>query len=221
MLRCGNCGRSLSGLPDDVLYLCPQCCLVWQLSGDALAPVALETSEQPKGTKCVHLPFWMVDADVEVSRRITRATESSTLLEGPRDFDPRFAGLEDGLPWKARETLLVPAFNTDRALSLGRQVSELRPVLNWSSECPDRLDGGCIDLEEALRVAPGVVLAAEVAKPGMLAFTSISVLPLHSKVAAVPFLPGKEGFSVAGTSLVLPYNSVADAHAILDLAGLN
>jgi hypothetical protein len=219
LLRCGNCGRNLSGLPDDVLYLCAQCCLVWQLNGDGMAPVAIETVAPSQTAGCVYLPFWMVDAEIEVSRKILRPLESSSLVESPKEFDPGAPGLDEEPAWKARETLLIPAFNTDRALSVGKLVTDMHSSLRWSTDCPRRLDGGCIDLDEALRVAPGIVLAAEASKPGHLAYAQVVVSPLHSRIAAVPFTTGKDGFSVAGARLVLPYNSVADARAILDIAG--
>jgi len=221
LLRCANCGRGLSGLPDDVLYLCPRCSTVWQLGSEGLRPVALETASAPPRAGTVHLPFWLVDAEVEILRCIYRSPESSTHLQGPREFDPLLPGLREGEPSRSRHSLLIPAFGVDRALSLARRVTGLSVAFSWTQDCPAVLEGGCIDLEDALRVAPGVVLASQVDGPGNLAFASISVSPLYSRVAAIPFIASEAGFSVAGTSLVLPYTEMADARAIADRAGRN
>ena len=84
LLRCGNCGSDLEGLPTDVIFYCQECGKCWILE-EKLSPVKIEFL-RTGGPETVFLPFWKVDASVSILNRITRMESSMSPLEGSREL---------------------------------------------------------------------------------------------------------------------------------------
>jgi hypothetical protein len=220
-MRCSNCGSSLSGLPADVIFACRGCSMAWCLENDLISPREL-VSFHGAGHAELLLPFWVLEAEVSVVRRVDRSIESSTQLEAPKDFDPLFErGLEVSSVPARKETLFVPAFLSGHALQVGRQLTALAPEPDPGIPADIRMSGGTLPLADAFQLSEGVALAIEAHRPGHLAMALIRIEHLHARVGAMACSPGPTGFHVAGTGVVVPYNTMADADSILEYNGLS
>ncbi|GEM_PF-1111973 len=219
LLRCGGCGGGLEGLPGDLLFLCPRCSVCWQIAGTSLTPLALESAEPGPGGCTGHLPFWMLEAETEITKRFSRPRESGFPADTPEFLVEGRPGLIEAPPRRSGEMLFVPAFLTERAIDLGLELTRSAGDLGWASTGPSMMAGGCVSLDDAIELARILVLSREVRQPGSLACAEVSVAPLHSRIAAIPFTAVDGGFSVAGVKSVVPYNSLADARAILGCFG--
>jgi hypothetical protein len=219
-MRCSNCGSSLSGLPADVIFACPGCSMAWCIEGGILAPRELVSFHG--GGRCeLLLPFWVLEAEVSVVRRVDRSIESSTLVEAPKEFDPMFErGLEVSSVPGRKETLFIPAFLSGHALQVGRQLSILAPEPDRRIPAGVRMSGGTLPLSDAIQLSEGIALAMEAHRPGHLAMAVIRIEHLHARIGALAGSPGPTGFHVADTGVVVPYNSMADADSILEYSGL-
>lgn len=221
LMRCGSCSQPLEGLPDDTVFPCTGCATAWCLGGGDLVPRALEVFAMEED-RLAALPFWMLDAELEVVRRVTRMAECASPVRLPRRFDP--AG-ERGL----RETsdpprpvrIFVPAFLTDRPLSLGRRVTSLELAPSGRVLRGLRAPGGCVSPDDALLLAKGVAVFMETGGRTHLALVELELRPVHLRLALVGCRVEEQGFRVAGQTLLMPYTTIADAEEIKAFSGLS
>lgn len=220
-LSCGNCGRGLSGLPCDIVLFCPDCGSAWSIETGSAVRVGFEVLSSPVPPD-LHLPFWIVRADMLRAEVLVRTAEDSCPLEFPRDFDP---GAERDLrrealpPGEAR--FAVPAFVCDRAAGFGWSVTRILDSMQACDAGVRALPGGALSSREAGELATGVLLAGLAAEHDRPAFADIRFENMHATLAAVGFSLKAHGLQLAGTRLVLPYTAMADSRALIDFLDLD
>ena len=220
VLRCPDCGNNLDGLSTDTIFFCTECgkCL---LSGDELVPVEIEFSRiDDSGT--VLLPFWKVDASVDILRRITRSRSRTTLIASYREF--REGNLDHVESFKAsgRNLIIFPAFSTSLVLSTGVKLDEVefsQEPLQHGKYPP--IVGGNVGLEDVSKLATGVAVGIEVSKSDYLAFIDLDIEVHSVKVLAIGCTPQESVFIINGTSINIPFSAVKDADDILRRSGYN
>ncbi len=220
-LTCGNCGRGLSGLARDIIFFCPDCGSAWSIESGSTERFGFEALSSPVPPD-LHLPFWIVRADVVHAELLLRPEEDMCPLEYPRDFDP---GAERDLrrvmlpPGNTR--LAVPAFACERAAGFGWSVTRILDSMLACDITVRALPGGVLSSREALALATGVYLAGRVAEHDRPAFADIRLENRHATLAAVGFSLKAHGLQLAGTRLVLPYTAMADSRALIDFLDLD
>ncbi|MCD4701951.1 MAG: hypothetical protein K8S24_08870, partial [Candidatus Aegiribacteria sp.] len=93
LLRCSNCGSDLGGLSTDVIFYCSECGKCW-ISGERLSPISIEFV-RPGGPGSFFLPFWKVDASVNILNRIIRKKFSVSAGGASREFTGSERGLTE------------------------------------------------------------------------------------------------------------------------------
>ncbi len=220
VLRCPDCGNDLDGLSTDVIFFCTECgrCLV---SGDKLAPVEIEfTRYDDSGT--ILLPFWKVDATVDILRRISRSESRTVPIAGQRDFHGGNLDLVESFKAIRRDLIIFPAFSTSLVLSTGVLLSEeefSQEPLQQGKYPP--MTGGSIGLEDVSKLASGVAVGIEVCKSDYLAFIDLDIDVHSAKVLAIGCTPSESTFRMNGTNINIPFTSVNDADDILRRSGYN
>ena len=220
VLRCPECGNDLDGLSTDIIFFCAECgrCLV---SGDKLAPVEIEfTRHDDSGT--ILLPFWKVDATVDILRRITRSESRTTSIIGSREFQGGSFDLVETFKASRRDLIIFPAFSTGLVLSTGVKLNEeevSQEPLQFGKYQP--IIGGSVGLEDVSKLATGVAVGIEVCKFDYLAFIDLDIEVHSAKVLAIGCTPIKHAFRINGTNIYIPFTAVKDADDILKRSGYN
>lgn len=220
-LSCGNCGMGLSGLSHDIIFFCPDCGSAWSIESGSTVRFGFEVLSSPVPPD-LHLPFWIVGADVVRAELLLRPDEKAGPLEHPRDFDP---GAERDLwrvilpPGEARFAL--PAFACEKAASFGWSVTRILDSMQACDTTVRALPGGVMSSREAGELATAVLLAGRVAEHDLPAFADIRLENRHATLAAVGFSLKAHGLQLAGTRLVLPYTAMADSRALMDFLDLD
>ncbi|MCD4849077.1 MAG: hypothetical protein K8R76_12925 [Candidatus Aegiribacteria sp.] len=220
VLRCPDCGNDLDGLSTDIIFFCTECgrCLV---SGDKLAPVEIEfTRYDDSGT--ILLPFWKVDATIDILRRITRSESRATPIIGSREFHGGNPDLVETYSVTGRNLIIFPAFSTSLVLSTGVKLNEeefSQEPLQHGKYQP--MIGGSIDPEDVSKLASGVAVGIEVWKSDYLAFIDLNIEVHSVKVLAIGCTQSESAFRINGTDINIPFTAVKDADDILKRSGYN
>ncbi|MCK4671121.1 MAG: hypothetical protein KAT47_01175 [Candidatus Aegiribacteria sp.] len=220
VLRCPGCGNDLDGLSTDIIFFCTECgrCLV---SGDKLAPVEIEfTRHDDSGT--ILLPFWKVDATVDILSRITRSESRAIPIAGKREFHGGNLDLVESFIASRRDLIIFPAFSTSLVLSTGVKLNEeefSQEPLQHGKYPP--MIGGNVGLEDASKLASGVAVGIEVWKSDYLAFIDLDIEVHSAKVLAIGCTPSESAFRINGTNIDIPFEAVKDADDILKRSGYN
>ncbi len=220
VLRCPNCGNDLDGLSTDIVFFCNECgrCQVY---GDELVPVEIEfTRFDDSGT--ILLPFWKVDATVEIFRRISRGESRTTPIAGQRKFQEGKPDHVESSKESRRELIIFPAFSTSLVLSTGVMLHEeefLQEFLQFGKYPP--IIGGSVGLEDVSKIAEGVAVGIEVQRSDYLAFIDLNIEVHSLKVLAIGCTPKKHAFRINGTDIKIPFTAVEDANDILNRGGYN
>ncbi|NLP06254.1 hypothetical protein GX411_09945 [Candidatus Fermentibacteria bacterium] len=221
LMRCGNCSQALGGLPDDTVFPCTECLTAWCLGDGELVPRAMEVFAMEEDGLAA-LPFWILDAELEIVRRITRMAECASPVQLPRHFEEAGErGLRETADPPRRATIFVPAFLTDRPLSLGRKVTSLELAPSGRTVRGLRAPGGCITADDGLLLAKGVAIFSETGGRTHLALLELDLRPVHLRLALVGCRAEEQGFRVAGQTLLIPYTTIADAEEIMAFSGLS
>lgn len=220
VLRCPDCGNDLDGLSTDIIFFCTECgrCLV---SGDKLAPVEIEfTRHDSSGT--VLLPFWKVDATVDILSRISRMESRNIPTAGRREFHGGNLNLVESFRAPRRDLIIFPAFSTSLVLSTGVKLNkeEFSQEPLQHGKYPPMI-GGSIGLEDVSKLASGVAVGIEVCKSDYLAFVDLDIEVHSTKVLAIGCTPSANAFRINGTSINIPFSAVKDADNILKRSGYN
>ena len=220
VLRCPDCGNDLDGLSTDIIFFCTNCgrCLV---SGDKLAPVEIEfTRTSDPGT--ILLPFWKVDATVEILSRITRMESRTTPIAGYREFHGGNLDLVESFKASRRDLIIFPAFSTSLVLSTGVKLNEEEFSQEPQEYCKYQpVIGGNIGLEDVSKLAGGVAVGIEVSKSDYLAFIDLDIEVHSAKVLAIGCTLSENAFRINGTIINIPFTAVKDADDILKRNGYN
>ncbi len=220
VLRCPDCGNDLDGLSTDTIFFCTECgrCLV---SGEKLAPVEVEfTRHGDSGT--ILLPFWKVDATVDILRRITRSESRTIPIAGRREFHEGNFDLVESYSVSRRDLIIFPAFSTSLVLSTGVKLDEeefSQEPLQHGKYPP--MIGGNVGLEDVSKLASGVAVGIEVCKSDYLAFIDLDIEVHSVQVLAIGCTPAKQAFRINGTNINIPFTAVRDADDILKWSGYN
>ena len=223
-LVCTDCGRTMSGLDDDIILYCPGCRSVWSLESGRLVQFPFYTartpSEQP-GAPDLHLPFWLVRISTPGISILVRREHTSSSLEFPRNFDPSAERNLKAITTEPEDRLVaVPAFLCERASRIGWRVTRhLAPVSD--ADVPVRaLAGGVVTGGEAEGLA-GEIALADIRRlnPGLAWAAALPDTRVNG-VLAVGFNLLAHGLQLAGIRLVLPYTTLADARALIDFLDL-
>ncbi len=215
-LRCGNCGSDLHGLPTDLVFLCPSCGRCW-VSSDRLSPMDVRVG--PVGSGSIPMPFWEVEATVDLRRRVSRREAADAYVDGPRDFDGFERELVDITLDPFDSVLVFPAFVTSLVLTAGVGLSGRRIPASDATE-PPKLVGGAVGPEDALLLAEGVAVGMEVADSDYLAFLDLSLQVRSLRLLVLGCTPGRHFLEVDGTEVSLPYTSMRDSTEILRAHGM-
>ena len=214
VLRCPDCGNDLNGLSTDIIFFCNECgrCLV---SGDKLAPVEIEfTRCNDSGT--ILLPFWKVDATVEIFRRISRVESRTTHITGQREFQEGKPDHVESSKESRQELIIFPAFSTSLVLSTGVRLHEeefLLEPLQYGKYPP--ITGGSVSPRDISKIAHGVAVGIEVGRSDYLAYIDLIIEIVSSKVLAIGCTQKKHAFQINGTNIEIPFTAVKDADGIL------
>lgn len=218
-LSCGNCGRGLAGLPDDILLYCGDCSTAWSIESGAPGRVALSILPSPD-EPALHLPFWLVGVSVEGGGILVREENCPARIELPRELD---TSAERGLEFVEAEpratTAAVPAFACDRAAGFGALLSSVLGSLEGRQHPVRTLAGGIMSGPEARELAYAVLIAELRRDNPGLARVDLRTRTSEPVLAAVGFDLAERGLRLAGTRLVLPYTALADARALLGHPG--
>ena len=221
LLRCGECLRELSGLPDDSIFLCRNCGRAW-VSGDrGLTRVGVSLwGEAADGM--VFLPFWRVEADVTVHERTTRRRSVRTPATAPRDYDPLAErGLQTESGRRVLRSYLVPAVVNSRALSIGVRLRSSRPDLVLYEGPAPLMVGGSVDADDAVELSRAIAVGEEVARADFLASLDIELHPMEVDLMGIACRAGEKGFEIPGAGIVMRYADTEDQAAILQRNGLS
>ncbi|MCK4505930.1 MAG: hypothetical protein KAW14_09950 [Candidatus Aegiribacteria sp.] len=218
VLRCPDCGNDLDGLSTDIIFFCTECgkCLV---SGDKLAPVEVEfTRHDDSGT--ILLPFWKVDATIDILSRITREESRNIPIAGKRKFQGGNFDLVESFIASRRDLIIFPAFSTSLVLSTGVKLNEeefSQEPLQYGQYTP--MIGGNVGLEDVSKLASGVAVGIEVCKSDYLAFIDLDIKVHSAKVLAIGCKPLESAFQINGTNINIPFAAVRDSDDILKRSG--
>lgn len=209
-LRCPDCGSDLSGLSTDEIFLCTSCGLCWSV-GERITRVDIAFSDTA-GPGSVLMPFWKVEAAVEVRSRVSREALSMSVVEGPREFDGSDGKLRESSRSASGATYVFPAFATSLVLSTGVGIQALvLPETTMESGSIPPLVGGSVGMDDAAPLAEGVAVGLEVAERDFLASVDLELKVRRTSVLAVGCLPVKGYLAVGGGSEVrIPFTAITD-----------
>lgn len=214
VLRCPDCGNDLNGLSTDVIFFCNECgrCLV---SGDKLVAAEIEfTRFSDPGT--ILLPFWKLDADIEIFRRISRVESRTTPIAGQREFQEGKPDHVESAKESRRELIIFPAFSTSLILSTGVKLHEEEfrlETVQHGKYSP--IIGGSVSPSDISKIAHGVAVGIEVGRSDYLAYIDLIVEVVSSKILAIGCTPKEHAFRINGTNIEIPFAAVKDADDIL------
>ena len=219
-LRCPDCGSDLSGLSTDEIFLCTSCGLCWSV-GERITRVDIAISDTA-GPGSLLMPFWKVEATVEVGSRLSREASSMSVIEGPREFDGSDGRLRESSRKASEATYIFPAFATSLVLSTGVGIQALvLPEIPVESGSIPPLVGGSVGMDDAAPLAKGVAVGLEVAERDFLAFVDLELTVRHTSILGVGCLPVKGYLTVGGGSEVrIPLTAITDWDVIAAWHGI-
>lgn len=217
-LRCSSCGYSLDGLNTDIIFFCRNCGRAWVLE-EGLTPVRILITS-PVSSMDLYLPFWKIDARVLISERISRPSETRSIVSSST------LRIEKGLditsfPEK-NDNFIFPAFSSSRILSLGVSLYENPPsLLKRVDGINPPLYGGTVSIQDAHNLAEAVAVGVEIAMDDSLASLEISVKPFAEELIAIPCSIIRNGVSISDGKAFIGYDSFIDSRAIFAKLDLN
>jgi len=217
LLRCSNCGSDLRGLSSDVIFYCTECGRCW-ISGERFNPVTIEFVRADDSGSVI-LPFWRIDASVNILSRHSRMESSMSVVEGFREFTGRERGLTESDTGIHRDRFIFPAFSTNLVLSTGVRM-HLENFLPDSPEQGKRytISGGSVGMDDAVLLARGVAVGVEVSRSDYLASVDLDIEVHATGIYAVGCTPEKHAFRINGSKIGIPYAAVPDSDDILRLS---
>lgn len=215
LLRCSNCGTDLSGLSTDIIFYCRECGKCW-ISGERLTPVSIEFV-RTGDTGSVFLPFWKVDASVNIRSRVSRRESSTSGVNGFREFTGRERGLTGSNPESHRDRFIFPAFSTSLVLSTGVRMhgENFLPEQTGSGKS-FRVVGGSVGRDDAVSLTRGVAVGVEVNRADFLASVDLDIEVHAAGIYAIGCTPEKHVFRVNDSEIMIPYTAVKDFDEILE-----
>jgi hypothetical protein len=180
VLDCPKCGAPLAGDDEDLVFYCTACRSGFRVpegeagetpsqpesrsepGSDRLVPVEVSFLASPAQPPDLHLPFWLLPAEVEILQR----KGSGGMFRGLFRFF--LSGRKESGSAPGEGTFAVPAFRTPlkRAVELGMRYTFESPE---QGELPrERLTGGCQTVEDARRLAEFMLIASEARKSDTL-----------------------------------------------------
>lgn len=195
-LDCPSCGAPMAGEEEDLVFYCTACRNGhrWDPEAAALVPIEVTFLPSPTVPAAGHLPFWLVPARVEIERS---AGGLGKLLE-------LFGGGDGGHPGEGE--FAIPAYRlplprlVELALAFTRELpSRLDPASELLAE---RLTGGTLPAEDAVKLAHYVLIAAETRRPDTLRDLRYSLEPRPARLLGVPWV--KRGGTRVDAVLGLP-----------------
>lgn len=178
-LDCPTCGASLAAAEEDVVFYCTACRngYRYQSAMPPLVPVEVRFVAAPNVAVERYLPFWLLEARVEIGAAPKRQMPSLI-----RSFFDGGDGPESG-PGR----FVVPAFQSDLdgAVELARRYTREFPRLD--ELLGEQLIGGCFGVEDARKFAHFAVIAGEVDKRGVLRSLDYSIEFGTARLLGVPF----------------------------------
>ena len=183
-LDCPTCGAALAATGEDVVFYCTACRNGYRYELKAPHLVSLEVQFVAAANVAVekYLPFWVLDAQVEIRGRSGRSLPSmiSALFSGAGA-----GSSSDGRPGAGK--FVVPAFQAplDATVELARRYTRDFPRLDQL--LGEKLTGGCFDVEDAKKLAHFAVIAGEVDKAGVLRSIDYAIEFGEARLLGVPF----------------------------------
>lgn len=178
-LDCPSCGASLAAAEEDVVFYCTACRNGYRYRSAVppLVPVDVGFVAAPNQAVEKYLPFWLLEASVEIGGAPRRQMPS--LIRS-------FLG-SGGEPRSGPGRFVVPAFQADldAAIELVRRYTREFPKLD--ELLGERLVGGCFGVEDARKFAHFAVIAGEVDKGGVLRSLDYSIEFGAARLLGVPF----------------------------------
>lgn len=178
-LDCPTCGAVVAADGEDVVFYCTACRNGYEYQPEEphLTPVEVGFVAAPNRVVEKYLPFWLLEADVELASRGARSAPSLV-----RSFfgSDESAGSHGG-------KFVIPAFRADldATVDLARRYTRDFPQLD--ELLGERLIGGCFGIEDARKLAHFAVIAGEVDKGGVLRSLDYSIRFGASRLLGVPF----------------------------------
>ena len=180
-LDCPSCGAALAAAGEDVVFYCTACRNGYRYESEAphLAPVEVRFVAAANVAVEKYLPFWLLEAQVEIRGRSGGSLPSLISAFFGRGGDSR-EGAGAG-------TFVVPAFQADldATVQLARRYTRDFPRLD--KLLGEQLTGGCFDVEDAKKLAHFSVIAGEVDKAGVLRSLDYSIEFGEARLLGVPF----------------------------------
>lgn len=184
-LDCPSCGSALRGEGLDTIFFCEHCGEAATLGANGLEGVEASALIPAPGRHVdVWKPAWLVEADVEVAKRVGAG-----------------GGTSDG--WQARRIYVIPAFVTPLS-DLTRLALALSGVAGAGGEVPRApVRGGTLAVEDAVTLIRHIVIGDEVRKPDMLASVEVDIQVVARRLVALPFERRDDGIRCAITGLTV------------------
>ncbi|MEM7048587.1 MAG: hypothetical protein AAF604_02960 [Acidobacteriota bacterium] len=153
-LECPSCGETLGGDAVDVVFYCVACRSGHRVVEDRLEPVEVSFASWPQGAAEGYLPFWSLDAKVEIRQRKASGGHIRRFLSG---------GGEAPL-----ERFLVPAYPLALAEAVNATLALSRHLPPAAERLGEGLTGGSVEVVDAQKMARYCVIAAEARQPDTL-----------------------------------------------------
>jgi len=186
-LDCPSCGAPMAGEAEDRVFYCTACRSGhrWDAASASLVPVEVAFVPSPTVPAAGHLPFWLVPARVEIRRT---AGGLGRLLE-------IFGG--GGAEGPADGAFVIPAYRLplDRTVELALAFTrELPARLDPASELfAERLTGGTLSAEDAVKLAHYVLAAAETRRKDTLRDLDYTLDAGTPRLLGVPWVRRGDG----------------------------
>ena len=214
LLRCSNCGSDLGGLSTDVIFYCSECGRCW-ISDERLSQVDIEFV-RVGGSDSILLPFWKVDASVDIKERISRRESSASGITGFREFTGREMGLTESDSGSRKVRFIFPAFSTSLVLSTGVRMHRE----NFLPEKTEngkrfRVIGGSVAKDDAVLLARAVAVGVEVNRTDYLASVDLEIEVHTASIYAIGCTPDKNVLRINGSEIGIMFAAINDYDDIL------
>lgn len=194
VLDCPQCGAPLAAEEEDLVYYCTACHSGFRVpeageeggegAAKRLVPVEVSFLATPAQPADLHLPFWLLPAQVEIVER----KGSGDLFRGLLRF---FMGSDEETA-AGEGTFAIPAFRASlqRVVALAQRYTFERPATGELSR--ERLLGGTCTVADARKLAEYVLIASEARKPDMLEELRYRISFGPARLLGVPFKQQKD-----------------------------
>ncbi len=214
ILRCSNCGSDLNGLSTDVIFYCSECGRCW-ISDERLSPVSIEFVRLG-GSGSILLPFWKVDASVNIQNRISRRKSSVSSVGRLREFTGSEKGLTESDSGSRKVRFIFPAFSTSLVLSTGVRM-------HGENFLPEKVEhgkrfcviGGSVGRDDAALLARAVAVGVEVNRTDYLASVDLEIEVHSAGIYAIGCMPEKNVFKINGSEIGILCAAISDSDEIL------